>query len=303
MFRRCSVAVLTLAVGAAGLTFLGVTAPSRAAAQGHRERDLFVSVLTKAGEPVPGLLPDDFIVRENGARREVLRSSRANDPLDIVLLIDNSQVSAPMIMDIRQGIGSFIGKMRGWSQIAVVTFGERPTQVASYSKEPGTLEQAIGRIFAVPGSGAYLLDAIEEVTRGLQKRESARRAIVVLSAGGAEFSSLQANEVLDAILKSGAALHVLTVGVTGAPRDDGDRQRESLIDRGTSRTGGRRENVLDAMGITRALGQLATELLNQYRITYAQPDALIPAESFTVGVRPEGLVVRGTPVFAPRPRQ
>ena len=55
------------------------------------EREMFVSVLDQAGKPVLTLGVPDFIVREDGRAREVLRARRATDVIDIALLVDNSQ--------------------------------------------------------------------------------------------------------------------------------------------------------------------------------------------------------------------
>jgi VWFA-related protein len=306
MSRKARASVMAVAVCCAvavGLTARTArpSAAAEAAAQTSKERDMFVTVLTQAGAPVPNLQPDDFIVREDGVRREVLRAVRATDPIDVAVLVDNSQVAAPMVSDIRKGLEGFVAAVRELAEIAVITYGERPTLVTSYTKDPAALKQAVGRIFAIRGSGAYMLDGIQEVVKGLQKRESTRTAIVVLSAGGVEFSEEQADRVVRSLVDVGTSLNVITVGAGSSPSTEGDRQRDIVIDRGTSGTGGMRKNVLDQMGITRALDALATELLHQYRITYSRPDSLIPPESYAVGTRREGLVVRGTPVRDRRP--
>ena len=57
---------------------------------GGRERTLFVSAVDEKGEPIEGLGPETSVVREDGVRREVLRVSRATEPIDIALLVDNS---------------------------------------------------------------------------------------------------------------------------------------------------------------------------------------------------------------------
>ena len=48
-------------------------------------------------------------------------------------------------------------------------------------------------------SGGYLLDAIQESARTLQRREAARPVIVVLALEGTEFSNVSAAKVLDAV--------------------------------------------------------------------------------------------------------
>ena len=57
---------------------------------------MYVSVLDKAGAPVPDLGPADFIVREDNVAREVLRVAPATDPMQIAILVDNSQAAAQL---------------------------------------------------------------------------------------------------------------------------------------------------------------------------------------------------------------
>ena len=81
-------ALIAAAIAGVMLTS-GIHAPLRKLAS--RERTLFVSAVDAKGEPVEGLGPDAFVVREDGRRREVLRVSRATEPIDLALLVDNSQ--------------------------------------------------------------------------------------------------------------------------------------------------------------------------------------------------------------------
>ena len=46
--------------------------------------------------------------------------------------------------------------------------------------EAAIAKRGVGRIFARPGSGAYLLEGISEVARGFQKTESARPVIIAI---------------------------------------------------------------------------------------------------------------------------
>lgn len=263
-----------------------------------QERDLIVSVVNAKGDPVPGLAPSDFVVREDKVVREVLRARRATDPLDLALLIDNSQASTDTIMDLRRGLEPFLKRMGELGHVAVTTLGDRPTLVQDYTRQPPDLAKAVGRLFALPGSGATVLEGVSEVARGFAKRDAERAAILVIWLGGREFSNESDTEVLDLVKKSGASLNVLTLGA-GVPSDAGTsegRHRELLFDRGARETGGRRQNVLASMALTDALGKLASDFENQYRITYAHPDRLIPPERIEVTVKAPGATTRGTPV-------
>src|SRR5215210_5278988 len=95
-----------LAVAVALATLAGSS--SRAHAQaGARERTLFVSAVDAKGDPVEALAPDDVIVREDGVRREVLRISRATEPIDIALLVDNSAAAEDAITHMRDALRRF----------------------------------------------------------------------------------------------------------------------------------------------------------------------------------------------------
>jgi VWFA-related protein len=259
------------------------------------EREMFVSVLDQADKPVTTLGVPDFIVREDGRVREVLRARRAAEPIDIALLVDNSQALGNQVNDVRKGLEAFIARMRPQAQISIVGFGDRPTIYADYTNSPELLKRGVGFIFPIQGAGAYVLDAVREVLKGLDTRKPERSAVVVVFAGGREFSTDQYQPLVDGLKARGTALHVLTIGTTTPPdvQTSEGRNRELLFDRGSSETGGRRDNVLTSMAAGDALERLAAELLAQYRITFARPDALVPPQRTEVAVRPPGLKARG----------
>ena len=257
-----------------------------------RTRDIYVSVVDSKGVAAKGLTADDFTVREDGQTREVLRATAATEPLDIVLLVDDSQAATRAIPYLRDALPSFIDRMQGKAAIGVVTFGERPTSVVERTTDTAALKKGVNRIFARPGSGAYLLDAIREVSRGFEKRETARRHIIAITVEGVEFSNLQYEQVLDALHESGATLHVLAVGTPSGGMSDEIRNKNIVMDRGTTETGGRRDQLLSELAIPDALGKVADELLNQYVVTYGRPDKLIPPEKIEVTIDKPGLTAR-----------
>jgi len=259
------------------------------------EREMFVSVLDQSDKPVLTLGVPDFLVREDGRVREVLRARRATDVIEIALLVDTSQALGSQVNDVRKGLGAFIARMRPQAQISIVGFGDRPTIYADYSNSQEQLTRGLGFIFPIQGAGAYVLDAVGEVLKGVEKRKPERSAVVVVFAGGREFSTGDYQLLIERLKARGTALHVIVIGASTPPdvQTTEGRNRELLFDRGSTETGGRRENVLTSMATADALERLAAELLGQYRITFARPDALIPPQKTEVAVRPAGLKARG----------
>ncbi len=261
---------------------------------GERERTLFVSALDEKGEPVEGLTPADVIVREDGVRREVLRISRATEPIDIALLVDNSAAAEDSINHMREALRRFVAKMAGGNQIALVALADRPTILVDYTSDQKRLENGIGRLFAMSTSGMTLLDAIVETSRGLARRETPRAVVVPVINDGVEFTNRYYRDVVEALRMASASLHAVTVGSFSALGEQAARERAYVLDQGTRDTGGQRVTLLSPMGLNTSLDKLARELTSQYKVVYGRPESLIPPEKLEVISGRRGVTVRGT---------
>ncbi|MGH9162209.1 MAG: VWA domain-containing protein [Vicinamibacteraceae bacterium] len=276
----------------------GLALPSAALTQ-PVERALYVSILDKNEEPVTTLGRDDLIVREDGVAREVLRLSRATQPLQIALLVDNSQAAEQDMLNLREGLTSFVDTITaaGKHELSLVTFGERPTVQIDPTRDVEALHDAVKRLFAVPGSGAYALEAIVATTRGFTRRDATRPIIVLVVTEGVEFSNDHYQTVIDALKRSSTAFYALRLTEHGEADEQRDeiRNRNIVLDRGTRETGGRQEILLTTMSVEDELQGLAKELLNQYRVVYARPETLIPPKRVTVEAKDKNVTARATP--------
>ena len=261
---------------------------------GARERTLFVSAVDSRGEPVNGLDPEDFIITEDGRRREILRVSRAIEPMDIALLADNSAAAERLVGPLRDGLKDFVGTMAGDHQIALIALADRPTIFVNYTSNRMRLEEGIGRLFAMSESGMTLLDAMIEVSAGLRQREATRAVIVPVVTTGVEFTNRYGLDVVDALQQAGVALHALVLGT----EDFGNftaRERAVVLGAGTRETGGQYIQLLTESGVRPALRKLARQLSSQYKVVYSRPESLIPPERTEVTSPRTDLTTRGTP--------
>jgi VWFA-related protein len=266
--------------------------PRPPAATDARTRDVYVSVLDSKDAPVTGLTAADFTVKEDGAPREVLRAGPATAPIQLMLLVDDSEALTPALQPMREGLTKFVEKMHGHGEIGIVTVGDRPTSLVPSTTDINALKRGITRIFARSGAGAYMLEGIQEVGQGFQKRKAERPVIVALTMEGVEFSNLQHDMVLKTLDAGGAALHMLSIGSPNRSMTDEWRNLNMVIAEGTKNTGGRRDQVLAISGIPEALLRVADELNNQYVVTYGRPERLIPPEKIQVTVSRPGVTVR-----------
>ena len=173
---------------------------------------------------------------------------------------------------------------------------DRPTILRDYTTDHKQLQEAANRIFAQPGSGATLLDAIVEVSQGIAKRDTDRAAIVIVTGEHREFSNRHYRDVLEALAKGGAQMHALVLtGPGAAALDDEARNRASVLDLGPKASGGTREDILTSQAFDVKLQEIAAILKSQHRVVYGRPTTLIPPEKIEVSATKPGQAASGGP--------
>jgi len=267
------------------------TAPR--AAQGARERVMFVSAVDRDGEPVPDLPADAFQIKEDGVKREVLRVSRATEPIDVAILVDNSAAARDDITFLRTGLSNFVARLSTGNHVAVVALADRPTILVDYTDDTKKLSDAVGRLFALSQSGMTLLDGIYETTRGLARRETPRAVIVPVFTDGIEFTNRYSNDIVKALQEQDVALHMVTIGQFYHSEEHATRERSFLLDAGPRGSGGQRISLLSPHGLDDALQRLARELSSQYKVVYGRPQSLITPERAEVSSARAGVTMRG----------
>ena len=261
------------------------------------ERVAYVSAWdAKTRAPITGLGNDAFAVREDGARREVLRVTPATTPMAVAVLVDNSQATRDNISDIRRALAAFLRDLDGIGPIAIIGLADRPTILRDYTTSQKELQDSVGKVFAMPDSGATLLDAIVEIGKGLERREEDRVAMVVLTTENTEFSTRHYSEVLDALKKSGAMMHtVVLTSPGGSSFDDPARNRAVVLDRGPKESGGTRADVLASQAFEGKMKELAAILKSQHRVVYSRPQQLIPPEKVEIASTKDSIEASGAP--------
>ena len=278
-----------------------VAFPSALSAQSV-ELQMIVSVLDKNNQPVMGLQPDDFLVREDQAVREVLRVSQNPTGRQIALLVDTSAYVEDAVRDFRLGLNALIETLYQGNEISLISYGGPPRILVEATGSRSRLEAGVGQIFSFASSAAYLLDAMRETAQGFARRKAARPMMVVLTTEGLDHSNADSSLVLRSLKEAGVALYTVVLRenalsrVGGSPLARWRIERDLALSRGPALNGGRRRDLLTSMGTESAMREIATEIRNQYLVVYSRPNMLIPPEQIEVDVTRDGMRARGTPV-------
>jgi len=287
---------LAVVTAAAALGAVAI-APTLAQQRQVRERHVYVGV-TDGGRPVTGLEAGDFVVREDGIAREVLRVAPAPPPTHIGLVIDDSEATRPLVAELRRGLWALAEAGQQSNpppQMGLMTVGDRPTRLVAHTTGLETLKPAIDRLFSRPGSGTNLLDGIVEESQALQRLDAERPIIIAFVADNSpEFSTATHTRVEEALQAAGASLWTITF--QGAGRDPVTepqelRERAMVVVDVAEASGGRHRNVLSTTGITDTMTQVVRAIASRYDVTYGRPESLVPPERLEVSVRRSGLEV------------
>jgi hypothetical protein len=285
------VAVVALSLGAAA---------ALSAQREAREKHILVTVVGKDDAPVKDITATEFKVREDGVAREVLRVAPAADPMSVVLLVDDSEISDQSINEIRQGVSTFIKQILGanpQNEITLMTIGDRPTIAVPASSSAATLNRAVERIFARKGSGAYVLQGITDAAKILNKKESVRRLIVAFDIeDGTEFSNDSHESVTTALKNAKATLWTVVLQEHHtAPVTPEARERAIVLTDVAVASGGGSKAVLTRLALPQGFAWAGTLLTSQLDLTYSHPESLIPATKLEVDI-----TRKDVRLFAPR---
>jgi VWFA-related protein len=281
-----------------GLALALLTLPRLAGAAPQAvERHVIVSVVDSRRAPVTGLSAHDFIVREDGVAREVVRVSPAPPPSHIVLLVDTSQAAQSFLVDIRAALAAFVRKVTALQPapaVMLMTVGERPERQTPFTSNAAALQAAVQKVFPRPEAGAYLLDGVMDATRAFASAGAERPVAVAFTVeGGPDFSSVQHQQVAQALAGAHASLWTVDLqnGPAPGPRPGEQRERAMVVGDVTRESGGFNNPLLSPQGLEDAFSSLATLLGSGYDVVYSHPDTLIPPTRRTVETRNAALRV------------
>ncbi len=260
---------------------------------------VFATVMNRSGRIVRDLGRDDFLISENGRPQEIRYFSRESEvPLTLGLLVDTSMSQQRVLNAERGACYRFLDRVlrETMDKVFILQF-DRIVQIRQgLTASRQALDEALAyvdtptrRELRAEGSGTVLYDAVETASKDILKKQSGRKALIVLS-DGVDYGS---DVTLQAAVEAAQRAETLVYSILFT--DSVDSYGRKVLQRLSKETGGGFFEVSKKFGIERVFDVIQEELRGQYSLGYVSDEPVRVSEfrRIQLTAKQKGLVVQG----------
>ena len=173
------------------------------------------TVLDESGRPVAGLDGKSFEVTLGGTRVPVTQVTQGIDntlPISIVLVLDvsNSMLEGEALERAKESARRFLEGLGPDDSVAVMTFDENVNTVLAFTKDKAAADAAIAGL--ATGSSTALYEATAQGVQLAGRSETGRRAVVLLSDGVDNGSTVLREQAIAAATSAGVPVFAIGLG-------------------------------------------------------------------------------------------
>ena len=276
-----------------------------------------VSVTDRNGRAIAGMRERDFTVFENGVERRITNVAPANEPFNLILLLDVSGSIEERMDFIRKAARDFLQSASPQDRISIISFRDDIQVISDFSTDRAMLSRKLDEIDA--GGGTALYDALGYILATPIKRlRGERTAVVIMSDGDDNKSFLPFPAILDALAESGALIYPLYVpsglipeGSVPKPEITIDPLRTRYLTLTTraeeegrklaAASGGVYYPIRRIEDLQKAYDDVVLQLRTAYTITYTSNSVSSSSPRIRLRTNREGASVRLSPVVGVTP--
>ncbi len=218
-----------------------------------------VSVTDDQGNPVEGLLEQNFIFEEDGIERTFTAETAGDsgDTIAVTLVLDGSgSLSDNDVNNVKTASNAFIDLLEASDSVAVYHFGSNVALIQDFTTNKQAARAAVNSLTNNLGATS-LFDAIVDAANH-STTASGRQALIVMTDGQDNDSSNSQQQAIDAARAAG--IPVFTIGFGFAD--------EFVLQAIASQTGGLFFQGATSADLQAILGRIDQTLNNQYILTW-----------------------------------
>lgn len=227
--------------------------------------NVYLTVESLDGTPVPNLTAGDFVLLENGASQAITQVSKPGvDNIAIVFVMDysGSMYEANAIAPMESAAMDFVSRMRPSDSAAIIKFnGDIGVVVTQdFTSDKALLNTAIT---TVPGGseGTNLYDAIKVAAELFSRNNTpiGSRAIIALTDGADSHSTTTLSALSPILNDNSASLFAISLGL---------QLNTTALDNVALRSGGHGTRITSPEVLGEVYNDIQTSLVDQYLIEY-----------------------------------
>jgi VWFA-related protein len=277
-------------IGASNTTFAQEKEPSEVI---KVNTDLVVfdaQVIDKKSKRVIGdLTKDDFEISEKGVKQQISYFSRDELPLSILLLLDVSGSTRPILHQIRDGALNALQHLKAEDRVAVMAFATTSEFVQDFTRDRALVSKQIEAATAGDSLGRATLlgPALESAASKMAKAptQTSRRVIIIVTDNIAFTSSKEEKQILAELFDSGTVVYGLIVkGAIGKVFNVMFLGQIKGVNEFAERTGGEMIGA-DKKEVDIKLGEVIDRLRARYALGFRPTDVAETDEFRPVEIR------------------
>jgi VWFA-related protein len=263
---------------------------------------VLATVRTKDGDIVQNLQKEDFILTENGRPQTIKYFSReTNLPLTLGLLVDTSGSQRRVLGEEQEASFRFLDTVlrEDLDRTFVVHFDFRPEVLQNITTSKIMLQKALERVtypftYRTGYGGTTLYDAVYLCSNLITKKETGRKAFILLTDGDDHGSRYTVQDSIEAAQRADTLIYSIlfsddTFGRGSLFGPDG----KSILQKMSRESGGGFFEVSKKHPLDAIYKQLQEELRNQYSFGYTPDEGASKAfRPIKLTTRRKGLVVQ-----------
>jgi Ca-activated chloride channel homolog len=227
-----------------------------------------VAVTDSHDRLVHNLKDSEFVLADDKNPQRIRYFSSEDSPISVAVVLDTSGSMGNKMEEARSAAIEFFRSSNSQDEFAVVTFAEKPRLLAGFTDSLDDIESVLRPIQA--GGETALWDAIYAGLNAMRQARYGRKALLVISDGGDNYSRYTQSEIKSVLKEADVQFYAIDI-FERFPRTKEERSGLLALDEVTSVTGGRVFLTHDASELHQAVRQISEELRTQYVLGY-QPD-------------------------------
>lgn len=224
-------------------------------------------VTTTTGTSVTSLRQEDFRLLEDNVEKPIAFFAKDDAPLSVGLLFDVSGSMKNKIEKAAESVAEFFKTANSEDEFFLVEFNDRARLTIPFTPNSDEIFSRISR--TNPSGRTSLLDSIEVGLKHMKKARHQRKAFVIVSDGGDNWSWHTRRQVRNALLESDVQLYAMGIfdpELAKSPVEN--RNGPALLDDLALETGGRDYQVANVNDLPAISAKIGNDLRNEYLLGY-----------------------------------